>query len=108
MKKHSFDTLEQSENLEKNGFSTPQAKALTRLISDAITASHDDLVNRLATKHELQEVKEEMRIGFAELDKKIDVRILELDRKILKMTISLGIITVSSVTAVPSLLNWLS
>lgn len=107
MKKNTFDTLSQSQDLQQNGFSTDQANAMTRMMVNALDAYHNDLMDTLtqnfATKQELSALKTEMQTGFTTLDKKIDTKINELDYKILKMTISLA----AAMMGWTSLLKWI-
>jgi hypothetical protein len=89
MATYAFDTLLQAENLQKNGFDEMQAKGLVEVI--ALSTSN------LATKQDINQVKLEMRIEMQ-----------QLDNKILKMTISLGVVNIAALGGYTYLLQWIN
>ncbi len=112
-----FDTLAQAENLKRCGFNEIQAKGLVEVI--AICTSD------LATKHDIEEIKQEMarlkletrleiqqecnnvRRELGEFKEETRREFASLDKKILRMTISLGSVMVVALGVYTSILQWL-
>ena len=99
-----FDTLEQAEKLQRNGFEEKQAKGLVEVIalstSSLVTKQDLDqskLEMRLELQHECSNLRQEMRLGFS-----------KLENKILSMTISLGAVYIAALGAYTYLLQWLN
>jgi len=94
---YAFDTLEQAEKLQRNGFNELQAKGLVEVI--AISTSNS--VTKDELHYEVNNLRQEMHLGFA-----------KIENKILSMTISLGAVFIAIFIAALGgytyLLNWLN
>lgn len=128
MNTYTFDTLEQSKNLQRYGFDETEAQGLVEVI--AISTSN------FATKQDLEQVKLELRLDIQqecnkvrqELRQEINetrreltdfkeetrrefhnvhLSLAKLDKKILSMTISLSVVIVSALGGYTYLLQLL-
>lgn len=92
-----MDTLSILERLESAGFDREQATVLAKEISHAYDYEH----NILATKENIEALKNETHNEFGLLRK--DIKESEL-----RLTNKLGVIIFLSITAGPAVLSWIS
>lgn len=117
MHTYTFDTLEQSKNLQRYGFDETEAQGLVEVIAlstnNFITKQDLDQVKlelRLDIQQECNKVRQEFGLFKEETQREfynIHLSLAKLDKKILNMTISLGVVMVSALGGYTYLLQLL-
>jgi hypothetical protein len=81
-----FDTLQFVQRLKKAGIKEPEAEAIAEAVRDMQTSAD------VATKHDLAEVKTELKHDLAIIDAKLEAKIAETKAELVRWVVTVGVL----------------